>query len=179
MVPHDQPASESSDARSVCVPSLRSRGRAGNRARDLGVEKNVIFTGFRTDARDIARTFDVFVLSSLFEGLPIALLESMSLATPSVVTAVGGVPEAVTDGVEGFLVEPKDPGAIADGIVRLIQDRELLARFSEAAKVKVDKQFGMGRMVGAIEQLYTDVLSNKGIGIPSSTELAPTVATDR
>lgn len=146
------------------------------RARALGVEKNVIFTGFRTDARDIARTFDVFVLSSLFEGLPIALLESMSLGTPAVVTAVGGVPEAITDGVEGFLVEPKDPGAIADGIVRLVQNPDLRTQFGESAREKVERQFGMGRMVGAVERIYTDVLMHKGIGVPSSKDVVTTVA---
>ncbi|MFQ5875666.1 MAG: glycosyltransferase, partial [Dehalococcoidia bacterium] len=83
-------------------------------ATQLRIQDKVIFAGFREDVLHLMTTFDVFVLSSLHEGLPVALLEAMALGKPSVATRVGGVPEVIDDGVNGFLVQPRDPTGLAE-----------------------------------------------------------------
>jgi glycosyltransferase involved in cell wall biosynthesis len=142
-------------------------------ATSLGIRDHVVFTGFREDARELAAETDAFVLSSLFEGLPIALLESMALRKPVVVTAVGGVPEVVTDGVHGFLVPPKDPAALAGGVLRLIADPSLRRRMGEAGAEKVLEDHSTKRMVRQIEQLYHEVLTKRGLKLGRSSAGAP------
>ena len=103
-----------------------ARGRSSPRSRrladELGLDGTVIFAGFRTDAHRLAAEVDVFTLSSAYEGLPIALIEAMALGRPCVATSVGGVPEVVSDGAQGVLVPPRDPDALAGGLVRLLAD---------------------------------------------------------
>jgi glycogen synthase len=89
-------------------------------AAELGLDATVVFTGFRTDAHRLLAALDVFTLSSTYEGLPIALIEAMALGRPAVVTRVGGVPEVLADGDQGLLVPPRDPAALADGLLRLL-----------------------------------------------------------
>jgi glycosyltransferase involved in cell wall biosynthesis len=78
--------------------------------------------GYRTDVRDLLAAADLFVLASAFEGLPVSIMEAMSAGLPVVATAVGGVPEAVEDGVTGLLVPPRDAAALADALVSLADD---------------------------------------------------------
>jgi glycosyltransferase involved in cell wall biosynthesis len=139
-------------------------------AKELGVQEHVVFVGFREDARELMKAFYVFVLSSLYEGLPIALLEAMALGKPVVVTNTGGVPEVVRDGVEGFLVKPGDPDALADHLLRLIENEDIRKAFSLAAKTKVREQFGIERMVREVEQVYKYVLKRKGTVFPAEKE---------
>ena len=139
-----------------------------NRAAELGIQDRVVFTGFRDDARQLLNAFDAFALTSLVEGLPIALLEAMALGLPSVATAVGGVPEVIENGVDGFLVPRKDVDAIADRILKLVDDSNLRRSFSLAAKKKVASRFTIGRVIEATEAIYTRVLQDKG------TMIAPT-----
>ena len=146
--------------------------RLERKAGDLGVRDNFIFTGFRTDARDLIRGFDVFVLSSLHEGLPIALLEAMAVGKTPVVTGVGGVPEVVSDGVEGYVVQPRNPAALADRIVKVLQDDSLRARMSRASAETVDERFGMKRMVREVEQIYLDVLQRNGVAVSGAADAA-------
>lgn len=103
-------------------------------ASDLGLGENVIFAGFREDAPRIAGAADVFAMSSLYEGLSIALLEAMALGRPVVVTRVGGLPEVVEDGTSGFVVEPKQSPALAARILALLHDPELRRTMSEGAR---------------------------------------------
>jgi len=138
-------------------------------ARELGIENKVIFTGFREDARQLISALDIFVLSSIYEGLPIALLEAMALGIPSVVTEVGGVPEAIEDSVEGFLVKPRDSSALADRILYLIANPKVREDQSIAASEKVKYRFGMERMVGQIERVYLNVLRRNGEYLGSIT----------
>ena len=89
--------------------------------RSLHLVERVVFAGSRDDVAGLMPAFDVFALSSRNEGLPIALLEAMGSGVPCVATAVGGVPEIVTDGQEGFLVGPGDPDAFADALSTMLQ----------------------------------------------------------
>lgn len=123
----------------------------------------VVFTGARADAVRIASAFDVFVLSSLHEGLSIALVEAMSLGKASVVTDVGGVPEVINDGSEGIVVPPKHPRLLALGIVKLLRNRDLRERMGEAAKLRA-ADFDIRKSVSRMEHVYHELTAHSSIG---------------
>jgi glycosyltransferase involved in cell wall biosynthesis len=100
------------------------------------------------------------------------MLEAMALGKPSVVTAVGGIPEVISDGVEGYLVPRRDPAALAEKVLALHRDPSLRARMGAAAAKKVVCDFGMERLVHDLENLYLKVLEKKGKKIPSSASAA-------
>jgi len=96
---------------------------------------------------------DVFVLASRQEGLPVTLMEATSVGMPIVATAVGGVPQVVTDGVDGLIVPPGDPVALADALERVVSDPGLRARLGSAAKVK-SAMFDVTAASREIEGIY-------------------------
>ena len=100
---------------------------------------------------------DVLLLPSLDEGLPTVLLEAMACGVPVVATDCGGVSEAFTDGVEGFLVPPRDAGALADALARLWRDPELRARMGEAGRATATSRFTLERQLGEFLALYREV----------------------
>jgi glycosyltransferase involved in cell wall biosynthesis len=109
--------------------------------------------GYRPDALDVLAAADLFVLSSRQEGLPVALMEALALGLPVVATAVGGVPEAVTDGVEGRLVPPARPDELADAITEVVTDADVRARYAEAATRRA-AEFDVARVVRRYEECY-------------------------
>ena len=127
-------------------------------AAELGLDGTVCFAGFRSDARRLMASFDVFALSSTYEGLPIALIEAMATGCPAVVTRVGGTPEVVADGVHGLLVPPRDPAALAAGLLRLLGDRELRAGMGAAAAARA-QDFDIRKAVRRMEQVYARLLA--------------------
>jgi glycosyltransferase involved in cell wall biosynthesis len=127
------------------------------RCRELGLEDSVVFTGYRDDATTLMGAFDVFALSSVYEGLSIALLEAMALARPVVVTRVGGNPEVVDDGKDGVLVPPGDPPRMAEALGRLLADRELRRRLGEAARRRA-AGFDIRTAVRRMEEVYGELL---------------------
>jgi glycosyltransferase involved in cell wall biosynthesis len=124
----------------------------------LGLDGTVIFAGFREDVPRLTAAIDVFALSSLHEGLSIALIEAMALGRPPVVTRVGGLPELVEDGRHGLLVPPADPSALAAGIVRVLQDDALRARLGEAARRRA-ADFDIRTAVRRMEEVYAGLLT--------------------
>ena len=124
------------------------------KAAALGIQHRMVFTGFQKDVVAILSTFDVFVLSSLHEGLPIALLEAMAVGVPPVATAVGGIPEVIEDGENGFLVEPKNPTAMSQKIGVLLENPELRGIMSRKARSRVHEKFNIQRMVEGVEDVY-------------------------
>jgi glycosyltransferase involved in cell wall biosynthesis len=129
-------------------------------AMELHIRENIVFTGFREDVPELIRVFDVFVLSSLFEGLPLALLEAMVMGKPAVATSVGGVPEVIEDGINGFLVPARDPAALAGKILQLLDDNALRSDVSRKASSTVREHFNIASMVKKVEQVYYDVLDH-------------------
>jgi glycosyltransferase involved in cell wall biosynthesis len=101
---------------------------------------------------------DVFALSSLHEGLSIALIEAMALGKPPVVTSVGGLPELVEDGCHGLLVPPADPPALADGIVSILQDAALARRLGQAARRRA-ADFDIRVTLRRMEEVYAELLA--------------------
>ena len=128
------------------------------RARELEVERYLALPGYQENMAPFYAAMDISVLTSLTEGLSIALLESMSYGLPVVVTRVGGNPEVVLDGETGFLVPPKDTVAFADKVVLLLQDRELRARMGIAARRRIDEQFRVANVAARYLRLYEGLL---------------------
>lgn len=122
-------------------------------SRDL--EDAVTLTGVRDDVPALLPAFDVFALSSRYEGLSIALLEAMGAGVPPVVTRVGGMPEVIRDGRDGLLVRPGDPGAMAAALARLARDPALRASLAQAARRRAE-DFGIGTAVATLTEAYHD-----------------------
>jgi glycosyltransferase involved in cell wall biosynthesis len=120
----------------------------------LGVGDRLRLVGRRRDVPDFVRALDVAVMCSRREGSPLALLEYMAAAAPIVATAVGGIPEAVEDGVTGLLVAPSDPPALARAIARVLGDRELARRLGEAARARQRAEYDIGVVIDRLEELY-------------------------
>lgn len=121
-----------------------------------GVGDRVVFAGSRDDVFALLPAFDVFALSSRFEGLPIALLEAMATGVAPVATRVGGIPEVITDGRDGLLVEPGDPAGLAAALGRLLDDDGLRASVAERARARAG-DFDLVQAVRRAEQVYRQV----------------------
>jgi len=146
------------DLRVVLVGHGPLEGDLRRRTEELELGETVVFTGFREDARRVMTAFDVFTLSSAFEGLPIALLEAMANGIPAVVTSVGGNPEVVEDGRDGLLVPPGNPGALAGALMRVLSDPDLRRRLGEAGRSRA-ADFDIRRAVGRMQEVYGGLLS--------------------
>jgi len=120
----------------------------------LGTGPNVRFVGPRLDVPELLKLFDVYVLPSLWEGLPMVLLEAMAAGCPIVATDVGGVSAAIHTGVNGVLVAPEDPDAIADAVINLLKDENLRQRYAVASREVFRKRFSAQIMTRAYERLY-------------------------
>ncbi len=119
----------------------------------LGLGERFQFLGHRGDALRLMTAADVFVLASHQEGLPVALMEAASVGATIIATAVGGVPQVVTDGVNGLIVPPGDPVALADALERVCVDPDLRDRLSRQAMAD-SARFDIARASGEIEDIY-------------------------
>jgi glycosyltransferase involved in cell wall biosynthesis len=127
-------------------------------AREKGAGGRVLAIGFRTDMSDVLSAADL-VADLSYEGLGITgtLREAMALGKPVVASAAGGNPELVEDGVSGLLVPPRDPGALAESVARLLQDHELAARLARAGQQRVRRDFSTEVRLDRIEALYAEL----------------------
>jgi glycosyltransferase involved in cell wall biosynthesis len=149
-------------ARSSDVPSWRlalaGRGSEAEHLAQLanraGLDHRVHFLGFRADVPDILAAADVWVMPSLSEGLPLALLEAMFAGKAIAASAVGGIPEAVASEEHGLLVPPQDPAALTAVLARLLRSRELRAALGAAARQRAMQEFSVTHMADAYERLY-------------------------
>jgi len=127
----------------------------------LGIGDRVIFLGHRNDVADLLASCDLFVLPSLYEGLPLSLLEAMAAGKPVVATSVGGTPEAVLDGETGFLVPPRDPAPLVGAIHRLLADACLRRKMGLAGRLRVQRNFSTMQMVARVTQTYEKLLDRR------------------
>lgn len=126
-------------------------------ARQLGIAERVVFAGSRDDVFALLPALDVFALSSRFEGLPIALLEAMASGVAPVATRVGGIPEVITDGRDGLLVDPGDPAALAAALARVLGDDGERARIAACARARAG-DFDLVHAVRRAEEVYRQAL---------------------
>jgi glycosyltransferase involved in cell wall biosynthesis len=133
-----------------------------------GLDGECVLTGERGDAPDLIAAADVFVLSSDREALPLVVLEAMSLSTPVVSTAVGGVPDVVADGETGLLAPIGDGAALATAIGRVLDERELADRLATAGKRFVEEHCSFPAMVAAYLDVYRDAIERRAGPRPST-----------
>ena len=145
------------DARFVIAGEGELRPTLERTIREHRLEKHVLLAGFRPDVLSLHKSFDLFVMSSITEGLGTSLLDAMASAKPIVATDTGGIPEVVVDGVTGFLVQPRDHQGMAAAIVRLLKDPQLRQRMGEAGAVRAREKFSAERMVEGTVQVYQRV----------------------
>ncbi|MEN3278351.1 MAG: hypothetical protein V7631_4141 [Massilia sp.] len=137
------------------------RERLAQKAQDAGVADLVWFAGARNDIPELMRSFDLFALSSIAEGTPVTLLEAMACGLPVVATAVGGIPEVVQDGVNGALVPASNPQALADALVRYVEDGARVAAHGAAARERIERNYSVAAMVDAYTALYDQLCNSK------------------
>lgn len=157
-------------ARAAGAPPLRlllvgddpfgdGRARAEAVARELQLGSAVLFAGIRRDVPRLLAASDVFVMTSLWEGLGLVFLEAMACGLPVVATRVSAVPEVVVDGSTGLLVPASDAQALAAAIAHLADDPALRARLGASGRARVRESFGLARMIDATLDVYREVLS--------------------
>lgn len=129
------------------------------KAKALGTDKYVFFAGLQTETRPYFAAMDLFMMSSEFEGLPIALLEAMSMNCVPVCTAAGGIPEVIKDGVNGILVPVEQPMQLVDRLTQLLQHPALVEKMKQAARETVINSFSMKKMVTELEAIYNDLIN--------------------
>jgi glycosyltransferase involved in cell wall biosynthesis len=134
------------------------QGALRDQTRRLGLGDRIVFLGYREDVPSLLASCDVFVLPSLYEGLPLAVLEALAAGRPVVTTAIGGTDEVICDGLTGLLVPPNDPTALAAAIGRVLDEPLLATRLAVAGKARVAAQFSTERMVHRITETYDDLL---------------------
>jgi glycosyltransferase involved in cell wall biosynthesis len=127
-------------------------------ARELNISDRIIFTGFRSDIRELLSAIDILVVPSLLEGFPMITLEAMAMEKPIVTTQIEGIVEQISDSKEGILVPPKDTRALGSSILRLVKDRELGNRLGAAARSKIERYFSIDKMVKETEKVYLSLL---------------------
>lgn len=135
------------------------------RAQSLGLGNTVRFLGQRRDVPELMRGFDCFVLSSLIEGMPNALLEAMAVGRPVVTTSAGGSAEVVVDGECGLVVPPGDAAAIARAVESLLRDPQRARTFGERAERRVRESFSLEAMLRSFDELYTSELARAGVPV--------------
>lgn len=127
---------------------------------ELGCDDVVKFIGFRKDIPDLMSTADVFVLPSVAEAFGVVFAEAIYLGTPIVATKIGGIPEIVTEGVDGKLIPPADSDAIAETVADLINNPEKLKSLANTSKQKVIDRFEFEDMTRQYEAVYEDLIRN-------------------
>jgi glycosyltransferase involved in cell wall biosynthesis len=124
----------------------------------LGISERVRFVGFRPDPYPYLAAFDVFLMTSEFEGFPIALVEAMAMGRPVVSTDVGGVGEAIGDEETGLLAPAGDEVALARHVIALLEDAPRREAMASRARTRARTEFTVERMVGLVEQTYDELI---------------------
>ena len=124
----------------------------------LGLSDRVVFAGPRRDVPQLLAICDVSALSSLKEGMSNTIMETMAAGKPMVATNVGGNPELIVDAETGFIVPTRDPGALADKLVRMLSDRDVAAQMGRRAKARIMEKFSVQSLVKKTEQIYDSLV---------------------
>ncbi len=143
----------------ILVGDGETRPAIESQVSQLGLESHVVFKGIQRNIREMLRAFDVVVFPSISEGLGVAILEAMAMGKLIVASRVGGIPEAITDGKQGRLVEPGDPVRLANAIKEVLTDTVAARRMKAAARAKCKSDFDVRVVVRRLEQVYEESLS--------------------
>jgi glycosyltransferase involved in cell wall biosynthesis len=139
------------------------RARLEQHAYELGIARACYFVGYQEDIAGYYRLFDTFVLPSVNEGTPVSAIEALASGTPVVANRVGGVPDVVRDGVDGFLVAQGDVEAAGARIAALSGDAKLRESMGDAGRARVLERYTVSRLVDDVDRLYRALLDAKGV----------------
>ena len=145
------------DVRFVILGEGELREALERLVREYHLEKHVLLPGFRTDVIGCLKSFDVFVMSSVTEGLGTSLLDAMACSRPIIATSAGGIPEVVDEGVTGLLVPPRDHTAMADAIISLVGDEARRRAMGDRGFARVNEKFTVERMIAGTAAVYARV----------------------
>jgi glycosyltransferase involved in cell wall biosynthesis len=145
-------------ARFVLIGDGTRRAAFESMAAELGLQQSVLFLGQRHDVPELLACCDIAVLSSQAEGFPNALLEYMGAGLPAIATDVGGNREVIQQGVTGLLSAPNDPDALANSIVRLLEDPRTASELAHAGRERVRREFSFERLIPNVDAMYTQLL---------------------
>ena len=164
-----QTALRAVDAARKQIPGLRlllagdgdERAAVEQTIRERGLEECVTLAGTRKDIADLLSASDVFLMSSVSEGIPLTVIEAMAARRPVVSTAVGGLPELVEHGVTGFLAPAGDDASLAASLIELYRSPELRNQMADVAALRATEKFSLDGMLGAYRDVYRDVLGRR------------------
>jgi glycosyltransferase involved in cell wall biosynthesis len=128
------------------------------RAHELGVMRDTLFLGYQEEVAPYYAAFDAMILPSINEGTPVSAIEALAAGRPVVATRVGGVPDVVREGEDGFLVDPGDVDALADRLARLAADPKLRERLGAAGRARVIPRYSVERLIDDVDRLYQSLL---------------------
>ncbi len=132
-----------------------------DRTAELGLADDLLFTGLRSDIFSVFNALDAYVVSSLSEGFPMGCLEAMAARVPIIATRVGGIPEMLEHERTALLAEPKSPEDLTAGVKRILSDRDLATRITDAGYHDVVNRFSESRMISEILKTYYDTIRDK------------------
>jgi glycosyltransferase involved in cell wall biosynthesis len=157
------------DATLCLVGDGPDREAAEREAKELGIARRIIQLGYQRDVSPYYALFDALVLPSANEGTPVVAIEALAACRPVVATRVGGVPDVVTEGEDGFLVEVGDIDGIAEALARLARDPELRRRMGQSGRERMIPRYRVERLVDDVDALYRELLSREGLPLPPSS----------
>jgi glycosyltransferase involved in cell wall biosynthesis len=135
------------------------RDAVERRAHQLGIVRDSLFLGYQEEVASYYAAFDALILPSANEGTPVSAIEALAGGRPVVATRVGGVPDVVRDGIDGFLVEPGDVDAMAERLSALAADAPLRHRMGEAGRASVHERYSVERLLDDVDALYRRLLA--------------------
>jgi glycosyltransferase involved in cell wall biosynthesis len=151
------------DAAFILIGDGPQRESLEARRRELGLTEGVSLLGMREDIPGLLAAMDIYLITSLREGLPLSLIEAMMAGKPVVSTRVGGIPEVIEHGVDGLLVEPGDVEGTVAALKTLLDDPGRRAAMGERGRRKAIDRYAPSRVLGIIESRYAEILERKGL----------------
>jgi glycosyltransferase involved in cell wall biosynthesis len=128
-------------------------------AHDLGLMRHCLFLGYQEEVAGWYAAMDAVALPSGNEGTPVTVIEALAAGKPVAAYGVGGVPDVVRDGVDGYVVDPGDVEALAGRLAELAADPGLRARMGAAGRERVLERYGVGRLLDDVDRLYRDTMA--------------------
>jgi glycosyltransferase involved in cell wall biosynthesis len=137
------------------------RERLEQLAHDLDIARACFFVGYQSEVAGFYRLFDAFVLTSVNEGTPVSAIESLASGTPVIANRVGGVPDVIRDGADGFLVEPGDVESAAEKLAALAINPDLRSTLGASGRARVLERYSVARLVDDVDRLYHSLLEKR------------------
>ena len=150
---------EVSEVVCVCVGDDLMDGEIQRYAQSKGMRGHIVFTGFRPDIPRLLTMFDIFLLPSLYEGIPRALLEAMAMKKPTITTAAGGMPEVVVDGSTGVIIPSNDPPALAEAVITLLTNPDRTRAMEQASYERIRAHFSLKAVVAQTVAAYERLIN--------------------